>query len=130
MPKRLGRIMDAGECQRSLAATPDWKGVGEAVYVLWDRQSQTPLYCGTAEDKSRLRSHLRKDHLRDRQPSVVESHNPALVQYCQSRPTGWLGVSLRVMPDKTAAKSLECAILSDLGIQSQGGQLYNQRLSG
>jgi len=34
------------------------------------------------------------------------------------------------MQNKTAAKALECAIISDLGIRSQGGHLYNQRMSG
>lgn len=130
MPTRLGRIMDAGECQRSLAATPDWKGTGEAVYLLWDRQSGKPIYCGTAEGKSRLRGHLRKDHLCDRQPSAVESRNPELVKYCSARRAGWLGVSFTVMADKALVKSIEQSIISDLGIRKFGGVLLNQRLSG
>lgn len=130
MPKRLGRIMDASECRRTQSAMSDWKGSGEAVYVLWDRQSETPIYCGTTEGKSRLRGHLRKDHLCDRQPSVVEGRNAALVQYCQSRPIGWLGVSFKVMPDKAMARSVEQAIINDLGIKKLGGVLLNQRRTG
>lgn len=130
MPKRLGRIMNAGECQRALTATPDWKGAGEAVYLLWDLDGETPIYCGTAEGKARLRGHLRKDHLCEREPSAVESRNPELVRYCSARRPGWLGVSFKVMDDKATAQSIEQAIISDLGIRRFGGVLFNQRLRG
>lgn len=122
----LGPIIDAAACARRLTDVP-WEGV--ATYVLWDRETQTPIYCGTAVSRSRLKSHLTKDD----PASPVSSHNkrnPELVAYWQSRPKGWLGVSFAFSSTAEEAKELERRIIRHYGIRSQGGLLFNQRVSG
>jgi hypothetical protein len=106
-----------------------WAETETAVYVLWDRATETAIYCGTSRTPSRLRSHLAKDDLAN--GPVGKTHvNPELRSYCLSQAKGWLGVSFAVFADDAAARTVEREIISSLGIRKYGGQLYNQRLSG
>lgn len=125
--KALGPIVDAARCAQRLTSVP-WDGVA-TTYVLWDRETETPIYCGTAVSRSRLKSHLTKDD----PTSPVSSHNtknPELVKYWQSRPKGWLGVSFQFFPTAEDAKQVERAIIARYGIRRNGGLLFNQRTSG
>lgn len=127
MPHRLGPIRTAPECRAHLAAS--WSEAETAVYVLWDRATQTAIYCGTSRTPGRLRSHLAKDDLAN--GPVGKTHvNPELRSFCLSQGKGWLGVSFTVFSDEAAARQVEREIISSLGIRRYGGQLYNQRLSG
>lgn len=127
MPSRLGQIHYANEC-RALLST-NWSEEQTAVYVLWDRASETAIYCGTSRTPSRLRSHLAKDDLAN--GPVGKTHvNPELRSFCLSKGKGWLGVSFKVCASEEEARAVERQIISSLGIRKFGGQLYNQRLSG
>jgi hypothetical protein len=126
MPERLGPIRSALECRQQLAA--GWRDEETAVYVLWDRATETAVYCGTSRTPGRLRSHLAKDDLAN--GPVGKTHvNPELRSYCLSQGKGWLGVSFAVFESEAAAQ-VEREIICSLGIRKFGGQLYNQRLSG
>lgn len=127
IPQELTSIMTAKEARARLQPGAVWDGV--AVYVLWDRLTQEPIYCGTASGPARLRGHLHKDDLANG-PIGKTKVNPGLRAYCLSRPAGWLGVSWVEMPNMETAKCLERSMISFWGIQSQGGLLYNQRLTG
>ncbi|MNR94505.1 hypothetical protein D3C72_255900 [compost metagenome] len=126
MPDRLGAIMNAATCRRALGA-PAWQGV--AVYMLWSRKDQIPVYCGTARSPSRLRSHLAKDDLANG-PKGKTHVNPDLRAYCLAQPAGWLGVSFALFESDDEARAVERDIIGRLGIRRYGGQLFNQRLSG
>lgn len=127
MPSRLGPIRSAVECRDALAQS--WGTAETAVYVLWDRATETAIYCGTSRTPGRLRSHLAKDDLANG-PAGKTHVNPELRSYCLSQPKGWLGVSFAVFSDEATARQAEREIINSLGIRKFGGQLYNQRLSG
>src|SRR6478672_4681551 len=127
MPERLGPIRSAQECREHLAE--GWSEAETAVYVLWDRATQTAIYCGTSRTPGRLRSHLAKDDLAN--GPVGKTHvNPELRSYCLSEGKGWLGISFGVFADEASARRVEQEIISRFGIRKFGGQLFNQRLSG
>ena len=127
IPEELTQVLDVSRARERLGRGAPWDGV--AVYVLWDRLEDRPVYCGTARSPARLRGHLHKDDLVN--GPVGKTHvNPGLRAYCLSRPKGWLGVSWIMLPDATAATALERAVIARWGIRSQGGLLFNQRLSG
>ena len=127
MPSRLGPIYSATECRNQLRR--DWSEAETAVYILWDRGTETAIYCGTSRTPSRLRSHLAKDDLAN--GPVGKTHvNPELRSFCLSRSKGWLGISFAVFSDEAAARQIEREIIGKFGIRRNGGQLFNQRLSG
>jgi hypothetical protein len=127
MPQRLGPICSPEECRDRL--TKRWNDAETAVYILWDRASELPVYCGTSRTPSRLRSHLAKNDLAN--GPVGKTHvNPEFRAYCLSQAKGWLGVSFLVCPDEAAARQIEREIIGAFGIRKFGGLLYNQRLSG
>ena len=122
----LGPVFDADACASRISADP-WSGV--ATYVLWDRLSGEPVYCGTAASRGRLKSHLKKNDP-SLQPSLHNLRNPDLTALWQSKKSGWLGISFRVFSSEAEAKTVEQQIIAAYGIRKFGGKLYNQRLSG
>lgn len=127
MESDLGPVMSADECRQALGSIGHWSGT--AVYLLSDTNSGEPVYCGTANGKSRLRAHLAKDDLANG-PIGKTMSNPALRSYCLAQPRGWLGVQFVMMPDAQSARALERLLIAKLGIRSFGGKLFNQRMSG
>ena len=123
----LGEVLSAGACRAKLDTIGNWEGT--AVYLLSSLISGEPVYCGTANGKSRLRSHLHKDDLRNG-PVGKTKVNPELRAYCLSQPPGWLGIQFRLFPSETKARCAERTIIAELGIRRNGGQLFNQRMSG
>lgn len=119
--------VSADEC-RSRLAVSDW-GAGVATYVLWDRRTGEPVYCGTARNRSRIDGHLKKDDLRNATVGTT-ARNPELRAYCLAQPRGWLGVAFRLFPSEAEAKREEQGIIASFGIRRQGGKLFNQRTSG
>jgi hypothetical protein len=117
--KILGKIVDATTCRSRINSIP-WNGCG--VYVLWDRLSSIPVYCGTSKTRGRLLSHLKKNDPK----SIPTSHNLAnaeFTKFWQGKSYDWLGVSFE-------AKIVERGIIAHYGIRRLGGLLYNQRMSG
>lgn len=123
----LGPVMSAGECRRALDSIAVWSGT--AVYLLSDRRNGEPVYCGTANGKTRLKGHLAKDDLANG-PLGKTMRNPALRAYCLAQSPGWLGVQFVLTPDEDTARALERALILRYGLRSVGGKLFNQRLSG
>lgn len=123
---RLGEIYDAVVCADHIGRTP-WDGC--AVYMLWDRASGEPVYCGTAKTAGRLKSHLKKDNPLT-PPSSHNLKNIELTRFWQGNKAGWLGVSFRVFPTEAEAKTVERELIAEYGIRRMGGKLFNQRLSG
>jgi hypothetical protein len=123
----LGPTMTAAECRHRLSMLSAWSGT--AVYLLSNRTTAEPVYCGTANSKSRLLSHLHKDDLRNG-PVGKTMVNPQLRAYCLSQRQGWLGVQFRFFSSEAEARAKEQAIILELGIRRMGGRLFNQRMSG
>lgn len=119
--------MPAETCAAKLAAMTVWPG--SAVYLLWDRTKDKPVYCRTANSKSRLKAHLAKDNLRNR-PVGKTMVNPELRAYCLAQPTGWLGVQFKLFSSEQDARLVEQRVISIHGIRKFGGLLFNQRMSG
>jgi hypothetical protein len=123
----FGGIHTASEAALILKDNSTWLGV--ATYVLWDRKSITPIYCGTAKTPTRLRGHLHKDDLANR--PIGKTHvNPELRAYCLAQPKGWLGVSFVLSKTENEAREIERTIIAHYGLRKLGGQLFNQRMSG
>lgn len=122
----LGLIYDATECADQIRRTP-WTGC--AVYMLWDRLQEEPIYCGTANSAGRLKSHLKKNDPTT-PPSGHNLKNPELTRYWQAQQAGWLGVSFRIYPTMAEAKAVEREMIAAYGIRRAGGRLLNQRFSG
>jgi hypothetical protein len=122
----LGKIYDAVACADQIGRTT-WDGC--AVYMLWDRANQEPIYCGTAKTAGRLKSHLKKDNPLTR-PSSHNLKNIELTRFWQAQKAGWLGVSFRVYPTEAEARAVERDLIAACGIRRAGGKLFNQRLSG
>lgn len=123
----LGEILSATDCKAKLNAMGVWSGT--AVYLLSNLISGEPVYCGTANGKARLRSHLQKDDLANG-PVGKTTVNPDLRAYCLSNRPGWLGIQFRVFETELEARVAERTIIAELGIRRQGGRLFNQRMSG
>jgi hypothetical protein len=123
----LGPITPAETCAAKLAAMTAWPGT--AVYLLWDRTKDKPVYCGTANSKSRLKAHLAKDDLRNG-PVGKTMVNPELRAYCLAQPKGWLGVQFKMFSSEQEARLAEQRVISIHGIRKLGGLLFNQRISG
>jgi hypothetical protein len=123
----LGPVMTADQCTQKLKNLTTWPGT--AVYLLSNRNTGDPVYCGTANSKSRLKSHLHKDDLKNG-PVGKTMVNPELRNYCLVQPKGWLGVQFKIFNSEDDAKSKEREIIGALGIKKNGGQLFNQRTSG
>lgn len=127
MPNRLGPILPAEECRRRLDSMTSWNGA--ATYLLYNRRTNEPIYCGTAKNRSSVRRHLAKDDLANG-PVGKTQVNPELRNYCLAQRAGWLGVAFHMFGTLEEAKLEERRIIAQLGIRSLGGALYNQRLSG
>lgn len=123
----LGPILDRDACAARLNGLRSWNGT--AVYVLWDRIRNEPIYCGTANSPSRLKGHLHKDDLRNG-PVGKTLVNPELRSYCLAQPRGWLGIQFRLFATEDEARAVERDIIATHGIRKQGGRLFNQRMSG
>lgn len=124
---KLGKIMTAEQCANFLNGITIWNGA--ANYMLWDLRTGTPIYCGTAKNKSSLKRHLAKDDLKN--GPVGKTHvNPALREYCLAQPKGWLGIQFKMFSTNEEAKYSEVSIINELGIRNNGGILFNQRMSG
>jgi hypothetical protein len=123
----LGDVLSVSACKAKLDAMTDWTGT--AVYLLSNLTSGEPVYCGTANGKARLRSHLHKDDLLNG-PLGKTMVNPELRAYCLNQQRGWLGIQFRLYPNEPEARAAEKAIITELGIRRQGGRLFNQRTSG
>lgn len=123
----LGEVLSASACKAKLDAMTDWTGT--AVYLLSNLKSGEPVYCGTANGKTRLRSHLNKDDLRNG-PVGKTMVNPELRAYCLGQGPGWLGIQFRLYANDTEARLAERVIITDFGIRRYGGRLFNQRMSG
>jgi len=122
----LGTVHDAAACADQIGRTP-WDGC--AVYLLWDRLSGEPIYCGTSNTAGRLKSHLKKDNPLS-PPSGHNLKNPELTQFWQRQKAGWLGVSFRIYPTVAEAKAVERDLIAAYGIRRAGGRLFNQRFGG
>lgn len=123
----LGDVMTASECRQRLSAITAWSGT--AVYLLSNRVTAEPIYCGTANAKTRLLSHLHKDDLRNG-PVGKTMVNPELRAYCLNQPRGWLGIQFTMFASETEARQQEQAVIRSLGIRRMGGKIFNQRLAG
>lgn len=123
----LGPILTRDACAAQLSAMTTWPGT--AVYVLWDRNRNEPIYCGTANNRGRLRGHLNKDDLKNG-PVGKTMVNPDLRAYCLAQPKGWLGVQFRMFANESEARLIEQRIIATHGIRKFGGRLFNQRTSG
>lgn len=127
MPPELERICSASECVTTISDLTRWPGT--ATYVLWNRRTGEPVYCGTAKNRGSLTRHLAKDDL-SKGPVGHTMKNMPLRKYCLSQGSGWLGVSWTFSETEADAKALECSFIATYGIRRQGGQLFNQLLSG
>ncbi len=123
----LGEVMTASECRQRLSSVNAWSGT--AVYLLSNRETAEPIYCGTANAKTRLLSHLHKDDLRNG-PVGKTMVNPELRAYCLSQPREWLGIQFKMFANEAEARQHEQAVIRILGIRRMGGKLFNQRLTG
>ncbi|MDZ4113474.1 MAG: hypothetical protein U1E18_28300 [Brevundimonas sp.] len=122
----LGKVHDAAACADHIGRTP-WEGC--AVYMLWDRVNDEPIYCGTATTPGRLKSHLKNDNPLT-PPSSHNLKNGELTRFWQGQKAGWLGVSFRIYSSEAEAKAVERELISAYGIRRAGGKLFNQRFSG
>ena len=131
--KSLDRIYSA-EQAKSFASKVKFNQGETITYILAHRLKDefTPLYVGTAKQKSRIDNHARKafgnTNLTRRSKHIL------FAEYIeeQSKKYGpeWIGFCLSVHKTRDKAESKERELIQKYGIQKKGGKLFNRRMGG
>ena len=133
MQREMSRIYSAEEAKR-IAAKVKFDRGETITYVLSHRLRDefSPFYVGTARRKSRIDTHARKAVGNTNSTRRAKHIRFAKYVETQSKVYGpdWIGFSLKIHRTREDAELHERALIAAFGIRTEGGQLFNRRMTG